>query len=496
MRIQELEQIVGADRATIRFYEKEGLIAPNRSENGYRDYTEENAAELKKICLLRQLGMSLHRIRQLQQGSIDFSEVLSEQEKILSGQIEAHKRAKAVCQAIHDDGAEYSTMDAEHYLKLMREIRIDDRVQSRSDFIENVPKEVHPWRRWLARMLDYGLLMTVVDFFIIVLLRVRPLPGDFKNSVLIILFGAVFIPTEAYMLSRWGTTPGKLAMGIRLESVNGGNLSIKEALRRSRDVYKDGMFFRIPIAEDLVNLYRYLRLTGRSFRRFVKRDDIPEPEDMPWDNETEIIYAPMTGKRGLILTTLVLFILGTGLITGFDSIKPKYRSGEITIAEFAENYNHCLSLYNENADSYDKLQSDGTKFPVPEDVFIVTMTGENFVPGEFEYETENGNLKSVIIQREYYDVFYATAINTEMMNLAFTLMLSQPDCGYGDILEFSKLMDSNAGRTEMNISYQELIEVTWSIESENCIFTSDGLYFTDDDSKPSSMKVTFKVTIP
>ena len=49
MRIQELEGIVGSDRATIRFYEKEGLITPNRSENGYRDYTPENAEELKKI---------------------------------------------------------------------------------------------------------------------------------------------------------------------------------------------------------------------------------------------------------------------------------------------------------------------------------------------------------------------------------------------------------------------------------------------------------------
>lgn len=69
MRIQELERLVNTDRATIRFYEKEGLIAPNRSENGYRDYTQENALELKRILLLRRLGVSISAISQLQKGS-------------------------------------------------------------------------------------------------------------------------------------------------------------------------------------------------------------------------------------------------------------------------------------------------------------------------------------------------------------------------------------------------------------------------------------------
>lgn len=62
MRIQDLERLVNTDRATIRFYEKEGLIAPNRSENGYRDYTQENALELKRILLLRRLGVSISAI--------------------------------------------------------------------------------------------------------------------------------------------------------------------------------------------------------------------------------------------------------------------------------------------------------------------------------------------------------------------------------------------------------------------------------------------------
>ena len=49
MRIQELEVMTGLDRATIRYYEKENMITPQRRENGYRDYSDQDAQHLLKI---------------------------------------------------------------------------------------------------------------------------------------------------------------------------------------------------------------------------------------------------------------------------------------------------------------------------------------------------------------------------------------------------------------------------------------------------------------
>ena len=65
MQIRDLECKTALDRATIRFYEKEGLIVPERKENGYRDYSEEILNDLFKIKLLRQLGMSLDTIKKI-----------------------------------------------------------------------------------------------------------------------------------------------------------------------------------------------------------------------------------------------------------------------------------------------------------------------------------------------------------------------------------------------------------------------------------------------
>lgn len=70
MLIRDLEMNTGLDRATIRFYEKEGLIEPNRKDNGYREYTKEHETLLFKIKLLRQLGMSLETIKDPQVGKM------------------------------------------------------------------------------------------------------------------------------------------------------------------------------------------------------------------------------------------------------------------------------------------------------------------------------------------------------------------------------------------------------------------------------------------
>lgn len=70
VKINEVEALVGITRKNIRFYESEGLLAPRRNaENGYRDYGEAEVEVLKRIKLLRKLGVPLEEIRQMQGGA-------------------------------------------------------------------------------------------------------------------------------------------------------------------------------------------------------------------------------------------------------------------------------------------------------------------------------------------------------------------------------------------------------------------------------------------
>lgn len=83
MTIKELERQTGLPRTTIRFYEQEGLIAPERRENNYRDYSEEDAATLEKIKLLRKLSLEVGTISRLKAGELTLSQALREQAAVL-----------------------------------------------------------------------------------------------------------------------------------------------------------------------------------------------------------------------------------------------------------------------------------------------------------------------------------------------------------------------------------------------------------------------------
>ena len=70
MKINEVEALVGITKKNIRFYEAEGLLTPRRnSENGYREYSGAEVAALRRIKLMRKLGLPLEEIRQMQSGS-------------------------------------------------------------------------------------------------------------------------------------------------------------------------------------------------------------------------------------------------------------------------------------------------------------------------------------------------------------------------------------------------------------------------------------------
>ena len=62
MRIGELAQATAVSRDTLRFYEERGLIAAQRSANGYRHYPSEMVQLVQFIKTAQRLGFSLNEI--------------------------------------------------------------------------------------------------------------------------------------------------------------------------------------------------------------------------------------------------------------------------------------------------------------------------------------------------------------------------------------------------------------------------------------------------
>lgn len=61
--ISQMAQRLGIEPHTLRFYEKEGIITPQRTASGIRSYTDENAAQLEMAMCLKSTGMTLKDIK-------------------------------------------------------------------------------------------------------------------------------------------------------------------------------------------------------------------------------------------------------------------------------------------------------------------------------------------------------------------------------------------------------------------------------------------------
>ena len=61
--IQEVSNKTGLTAHTLRYYEKEGLISGvERTQGGFRQYTDEDLERLGLICCLKNTGMSIQEI--------------------------------------------------------------------------------------------------------------------------------------------------------------------------------------------------------------------------------------------------------------------------------------------------------------------------------------------------------------------------------------------------------------------------------------------------
>lgn len=61
--IGEFSELVDIPSSTLRFYEKEGLITPERDKNNLRTYSEEDANWLKFLLHLKGAGIINRRIK-------------------------------------------------------------------------------------------------------------------------------------------------------------------------------------------------------------------------------------------------------------------------------------------------------------------------------------------------------------------------------------------------------------------------------------------------
>ena len=247
MKIKEIEEQTGITKANIRFYESKGLISPNRGANGYRTYDESHVQELRRIRLLRSLGLSIESIKALSDDEITLTKALTERRSKLPVQHQELTRSERIIDAILDSSSDFRELDPEAYLS---QLDCQDKTPTRCDV--NV-KPLFRMRRLCARTLDF----TLYNLFLYLCF-----PSLFQSTGfhIFLIIGEVltFLVMEPILLSSLSTTPGKFIFGISITNLDGRKLSYGEALNRTLLVLQHGLGFCAPFLKEYMQVNSYI----------------------------------------------------------------------------------------------------------------------------------------------------------------------------------------------------------------------------------------------
>jgi len=100
----ELAAACGVSVRTVQYYDEKGLMPPAQiTEGGRRVYTEEDAAKLRKILLLKSLGLQLNAIRGVLGSEVSSQvliDILREQDRKLERELEERQAARAAIERL------------------------------------------------------------------------------------------------------------------------------------------------------------------------------------------------------------------------------------------------------------------------------------------------------------------------------------------------------------------------------------------------------------
>jgi uncharacterized RDD family membrane protein YckC len=162
-----------------------------------------------------------------------------------------------------------------------------------------------PWLRFWARMLDLTWFFCAFTLFLGFTLpesavqwlgRMDRPPIPLEPFVLLL-----YIPLEAWMLSRYGTTPGKSLLRIQVRTLPGSLPTFRQAMLRGWLVYLKGLALGLPFISMFMMLWWKYRLVQNRVT--------------PWDetSETRVEHGEPEPWRYVLLTGIVLGVAMTFL---------------------------------------------------------------------------------------------------------------------------------------------------------------------------------------
>lgn len=222
MTIKEVEALTGIPKPNIRFYEKEGLLTPDRGSNNYRTYGDGEVERLRRIRVLRLMGFTVAQIRLMmeQPGQIrPLMEARADEIRREMAELDAVYR---LCLEARESGPELNALDPE-LLEMKLEWKRKGGDLMKKDKID-----------WLCRIRDLAFLFCYLCILSLIAFPLNGILGIALPSRVVNLWRTVITLSPFPAMILWAVTAGRAKWSVpdlyRILPDSG-----KPGLRRERD---------------------------------------------------------------------------------------------------------------------------------------------------------------------------------------------------------------------------------------------------------------------
>lgn len=180
MKIKQVEELVGITSKNIRFYEEQGLLQPRRTENGYRDYRQEDVEQLKRIKLFRKLGVPVEQIGKLFQGKISVNDCLENQEAALKREQDNIEKLCVLTHEMLAGSLSIEKLDSDYWLD-----EVEKMEKEGIDFVNVSKIDIH-MKKKLGAVIGAGVMIVIMLFVAGVLIYGYSIDSDFPIWALLL----------------------------------------------------------------------------------------------------------------------------------------------------------------------------------------------------------------------------------------------------------------------------------------------------------------------
>ena len=160
MKIKQVEELVGITSRNIRFYEDQGLLKPERADNGYREYHQKEIETLKKIKLLRKMDIPVEEIKAVLDEQTSLCECLEQHIDLLESERDNLANMQQLAAGMMKAGCTIGDLDTDDWLDQMENMEKEG-----IDFVNLGKVDIHMKKKTGA--VTGGAVMMIFMFFLI-----------------------------------------------------------------------------------------------------------------------------------------------------------------------------------------------------------------------------------------------------------------------------------------------------------------------------------------